>query len=96
MVEDRRNSTLRKQEFPILAHNHGKSRVRVLKVNRESPVHEAYEYEVATKLFNDKYEKVFTELDNKDLVATDTQRNTVYVVAKRTKANSPEQFGIDM
>jgi urate oxidase len=34
--------------------------------------------------------------DNRDLVATDTQRNTVYVVAKRSKANTPEDFGIDL
>jgi len=96
MEKERKNSVLRQEDFPVLAHNHGKSRVRVLKVNRDSERHESYEYEVATKLFNDAYEKVFTALDNKDLVATDTQKNTVYIIAKRTKANSPEQFGIDL
>ena len=29
-------------------------------------------------------------------VATDTQKNTVYIVAKRTDATSPEQFGVDI
>ena len=29
--------------------------------------------------------QVFTDDDNADLVATDTQKNTVYVVAKRTE-----------
>lgn len=37
-----------------------------------------------------------TQDDNTDLVATDTQKNTVYVVAKRTKADTPEQFAIDL
>jgi urate oxidase len=44
-------------------------------------------------LFSDDYEKCFTQGDNKDLVATDTQKNTVYVVAKRGQFNSPEGFG---
>lgn len=96
MTLERKNSINRSTDFPILAHNHGKARVRVLKVKRDVAKHEVYEYEVATKLFNDAYAKVFTDSDNKDLVATDTQRNTVYVVAKRTKADSPEQFGIDI
>ena len=29
-------------------------------------------------------------------MATDTQKNTVYVVAKRTSAATPEQFGLDI
>ena len=89
-------SKLRTKDFPIIDHNHGKSRVRVLKVDRSSPVHKVYEYTVHTKVFSPKYELVFSAEDNSDLVATDTQKNTVYVVAKRTKADSPEQFGLDI
>lgn len=83
----------------MLDHNHGKCRVRVLKVHRpKNPdgVHKVYEYTVATTLFNPDYGRVFTDEDNSGLVATDTQKNTVYVVAKRTKADSPEQFGVDL
>ena len=89
-------STLRTTDFPIIDHNHGKARVRVLKVDRSSDVHKVYEYTVHTKVFCPKYELVFSSEDNTDLVATDTQKNTVYVVAKRTKASSPEQFGLDL
>ena len=39
---------------------------------------------------------MFTDNDNADLVATDTQKNTVYVVAKRTACETPEQFGVDL
>lgn len=94
-----RDSKLHKTEYPMLKHNHGKARVRVMKVHRSSEEegkHYVYEYEVATKLFSAEYGKVFTALDNAGLVATDTQKNTVYVIAKRTKADSPEQFGLDL
>ena len=87
---------LRTKSFPLVQHNHGKEKVRVLKVNRSDNKHIIYEYTVSTKIFFDGYSKVFTEHDNSDLVATDTQRNIVYVVAKRTKANSPEQFAMDI
>jgi urate oxidase len=89
-------SSLRTQSFPLKAHNHGKAKVRVMKVVRSAEKHFAYEYSVDTTLFSPEYEKVFTAEDNSGLVATDTQKNTVYVIAKRTEANSPEQFGIDL
>ena len=87
---------LRTNSFPLVEHNHGKTKVRVLKVHRSNEQHTIYEYTVATKLFFKGYSNVFTNNDNSNLVATDTQRNTVYVVAKRTKADSPEQFAIDI
>jgi urate oxidase len=54
------------------------------------------EYTVKTRLYAPKYETVFTKEENKDLVATDTQKNTVYLVAKRSSATSPEAFGVDL
>jgi hypothetical protein len=33
---------------------------------------------------------VFTQEDNSELVATDTQKNTIYVVAKRSNATTCE------
>ena len=63
----------------------------------QSTRHSVSQYTVETTLYSpDTYEKVYTAGDNTDLVATDTQKNTVYVVAKRTKCETPEQFGIDM
>jgi len=91
-------SKLRTRDFKLKKHCHGKASVRVLKVRREVDVgrHEISEYTVNTVLWSDAYEKVFTQEDNSDLVATDTQKNTVYIVAKRTDASSPEQFAIDL
>jgi urate oxidase len=91
-----RLSQLRAKSFPVPIHCHGKAKVRVMKVVRTTAKHFAYEYSVDTTLYSPTYERVFTAEDNTDLVATDTQKNTVYVVAKRTKADTPEQFGVDL
>ena len=80
----------RKTDYDLARHQHGKTRVRVLKVRREGGVHAISEYKVETTLFSPAYDRVFTKGDNTDLVATDTQKNTVYIVAKRTDASTPE------
>ena len=48
------------------------------------------EYTVKTRLYAPKYETVFTKEENKDLVATDTQKNTVYIIAQRTRGTGCE------
>mmetsp|Transcript_13537 Transcript_13537/g.32083 ORF Transcript_13537/g.32083 Transcript_13537/m.32083 type:complete len:355 (+) Transcript_13537:13-1077(+) len=95
-----KETVLRETSYPIPEHYHGKWKVRVLKVRRP-PVgvearHEINEYSVRIYLWSPDSEKVFTNSDNADLVATDTCKNTVYVVAKRPPAETPEQFGIDI
>ena len=84
----------RKTDYDLARHQHGKTRVRVLKVRREGGVHAISEYKVETTLFSPAYDRVFTKGDNTDLAATDTQKNTVYIVAKRTDASTPEAFGV--
>jgi urate oxidase len=93
-----KKTSVREQDFPLVHHQHGKARVRVLKVRRPAGGgrHEISEFNVNTRLFSSEYAKVFTDNDNADLVATDTQKNTVYVVAKRTACETPEQFGVDL
>ena len=80
-------SRQRDRDFNLTDHNHGKARVRVMKVRRaEDGTQSCSEFTVHTKLFSPEYTRVFTDEDNTGLVATDTQKNTVYVVAKRTPA----------
>mmetsp|Transcript_33862 Transcript_33862/g.101982 ORF Transcript_33862/g.101982 Transcript_33862/m.101982 type:complete len:728 (-) Transcript_33862:124-2307(-) len=86
--------TQRKRSYDLARHQHGKTKVRVLKVRREGGVHTISEYKVETTLYSPIYERCFTKGDNAELVATDTQKNTVYVVAKRTDARTPEDFGV--
>ena len=86
-----RKTQLRSEDYPLARHSHGKTRVRVLKVRRGvDGVHSVSEYKVATTLFSPDYERVFTKGVNAALVATDTQKNTVYALAKRTEAKTPE------
>lgn len=90
-------STLRRTNFPIKEQWYGKMRVRVMKVRQEAGGdHSVAEYTVQTKMFGDSFAKSYTDGDNRDCIATDTQKNSVYLVAKRTSAPSPEQFGIDL
>lgn len=87
------------ERFQLTQHNHGKSGVRVMKVKHkkegQSTRHSVSQYTVETTLYSpDTYEKVYTAGDNTDLVATDTQKNTVYIVAKKCACDSPEQFAV--
>ena len=65
--------------------------MKVLKVNREKDgVHEVSEFNVNTRLFAPVYGRVFTKEENAGLVATDTQKNTVYIIAQRTRGTGCE------
>ena len=87
----------RTKDFNLSEHYHGKSRVRVLRVRREEgKMDTVQEYTVETRLYSPVYTRVFQEEDNSGLVATDTQKNTVYVVAKKSASTTPEGFGIDL
>ena len=60
---------------------YGKTGVRLMKIKRNGKFHEIKEIEVATQLkicdFND-----YLFGDNGKLVPTDTQKNTIYALAK--------------
>lgn len=77
-----------------LTHNaYGKSRVRLTKVVRRGPVHELFEIDAAVQLEGD-FEAAYRAGDNRDVVATDTIKNTVYVLAKENEFDSVEQFAL--
>jgi hypothetical protein len=60
----------------------GKSHIKLLHVHRVGAFHTIREYEVDTHL-RLQSTKDFIAGDNKDIIATDTQKNTVYVLAKK-------------
>lgn len=77
-----------------LTHNsYGKSAVRLTKVVRNGAVHELFEIEVAIQLEGD-FEAAYRDGDNSNVVATDTIKNTVYVLAKENDFASIEQFAL--
>lgn len=77
----------------IFQNNYGKSNVRVLKVTKNSGVHEINEMNVNIQLEGD-FETVHTKGDNRKVLPTDTMKNTVYVLAKENPVDSIEEFGI--
>jgi urate oxidase len=78
-----------------LTHNaYGKSRVRLTKVVRDhGPAHELFEITADVQLEGD-FAAAYTHGDNRNVIATDTIKNTVYVVAKENRFDSPEQLGL--
>ncbi|MEM8913201.1 MAG: factor-independent urate hydroxylase [Planctomycetota bacterium] len=80
-----------------LAHNtYGKHRVRVSKIRRDpsdSGRHQLVEATVNVVLEGD-LASGYTDADNSGIVATDTCKNTIYVLAKDDPFDSVESFGI--
>jgi urate oxidase len=78
--------------MPTLGFNsYGKSRVRLTKVVRRGPVHELFEIDADVQL-QGAFERAYTHGDNRDVIATDSIKNTVYVLAKEHAFTSVEQF----
>lgn len=77
-----------------LSHNsYGKSAVRLTKVTRQSDRHELIELMVNIRLEGD-FARSYTRGDNSSVIATDSMKNTVYVLAKRHPVDSPESFAL--
>ncbi|XP_070581881.1 uricase-like [Ptychodera flava] len=74
---------------------YGKNGVKVLRVCRHGNMHHVKEVEVNTELTL-ATKKDYTHGDNSDIIPTDTQKNTVYALAKIKGISSIEQFGIDL
>lgn len=72
---------------------HGKSRVRVAKVRREGTYHTFIEFKVEI-LLRGGSSPSFTHGDNSNVVATDTCKNHVYMLAKTHPCDSPESFAL--
>lgn len=71
---------------------YGKDNIRVLKVNKNSDgTQDVTEMTVCTLLEGD-IEASYTQADNANIVATDTQKQTVYVLAKQHPVTPPEYF----
>jgi urate oxidase len=69
---------------------YGKAECRLVKVTRDTARHAIEDLNVTSQLRGD-FEACHTEGDNSQVVATDTQKNTVYAFA-RDGIGTPEQF----
>ncbi|HWE86543.1 MAG TPA: urate oxidase [Terracidiphilus sp.] len=79
-----------------LGHNrYGKSRVRVSRISRHGDRHEFQEWTVGVLLEGDFVES-YTQADNSKVLPTDTMKNTVYSLARGSKAATIEEFAMEL
>jgi urate oxidase len=77
----------------VLGRNqYGKAEVRVVAVDRSSPQHRLVDLNVSSSLRGD-FTAAHTSGDNAHVLATDTQKNTVFAFA-RDGVGEPEEFGL--
>lgn len=74
---------------------YGKSRVRVMKVDRSNPRHRVYEWNIEVWLKGD-FIDCFEKGDNCRILPTDTMKNTVYSLARSSTAESIEEFATEL
>ena len=72
---------------------YGKSRVRLVKVNRARDPHELIDLTIDVQL-EGAFESVYVDGDNRACLATDTMKNTVYAFARREPIDRVEPFAI--
>ncbi|CAM9472517.1 unnamed protein product, partial [Phaeothamnion confervicola] len=77
----------------LAANHHGKGRVRLSKVIRNGSRHTLLQFNV-TILLEGPMTPAFVNGDNSIIIPTDTQKNTVYVVARKSSFESAEEFAL--
>jgi len=79
-----------------LAENrYGKSRVRLMKVTRHDHGHDLREWTVQVLLQGD-FDSAHLDGDNSKILPTDTMKNTVYSLARTSKATAMEDFAQEL
>jgi len=78
----------------VLTHNtYGKSNVRLTKVTRLPDRHELAQWSIDIQLDGD-FAASYVAGDNRNVVATDTMKNTVYILARDRDLTDPESFAL--
>jgi urate oxidase len=79
----------------LLRNSYGKARVRVMKVTRRGGRHSIRELTV-TVMLHGRFAAAYTQGDNGLVVATDTMKNTVNILAQRFLNGEAEEFGLTL
>ncbi len=74
---------------------YGKAEVRIVHLNRSAPQHVIKDLNVTSQLIGD-FTSAHTVGDNSQVIATDTQKNTVYALAKIGGVGAIEEFALRM
>jgi urate oxidase len=77
----------------LIGNTYGKSDIRLTKVIRNGARHELLEFSIDILLSGD-FADSYLQGDNTKIVATDSMKNTVYVLAKEKNFSSAEAFAI--
>jgi urate oxidase len=77
------------------SNSYGKSRVRISRITRRVDRHDFDEWTVYVMLEGD-FESSYTEADNSKVLPTDTMKNTVYSIARDSKAETIEIFAMEL
>ena len=80
-------------EVEFVDRDYGKDFVRLLSVKRHGLKHDCKEIEVSTRLTLHSKDD-FIHGDNSDIIATDSQKNTVYILAKRNGVSNCLFFSV--
>jgi len=80
----------------VIQHSYGKARVRLVKVKRKTDTYHEYKQLSVRVLLAGDFVDSFVKADNTKIVATDTCKNLVYVVARDHPINSIESFAISL
>jgi urate oxidase len=79
-----------------LAENrYGKSRIRLMKVTRHDHGHDLREWTVQVLLRGD-FDTAHLDGDNSKILPTDTMKNTIYSLARTSKATSMEEYAKEL
>ncbi|MBX7245291.1 MAG: urate oxidase [Candidatus Sumerlaeaceae bacterium] len=73
--------------------NFGKSRIRLMKVVRRGENHDLIELDVSTDIEGD-FQEAYVVGDNRNILATDTQKNIIYALAREHDATPIENFAL--
>lgn len=79
----------------LAANRYGKSRVRLMRVTKHEDRHDLDEWTVQVLLSGD-FEAAHTRGDNSKILPTDTLKNTVYSLARDSKAESMEVYAKEL
>ena len=74
---------------------YGKAEVRLVHVDRSTPVHKIKDVNVTSQLIGD-FAATHATGDNSAVIATDTQKNTVYALARQGGVGAIEDFALRM
>ena len=75
----------------LAAHSYGKGRVRIMRVDRSTSEHRVRELSLGVMLHGD-FSAAYINADNRNVIATDTIKNIVNIVARDHLVSSTEAF----